>query len=455
MKNDKLSVVVAPLYLAFYDEVDADLRNRIYPMVDSVVAKLSENAEVTVAPIITNNENVEDLKKLAKEDSVDAVITLHMSYSPSLLICDALKEINKPLLVLDTTCDDGFAEMYGDYLLKNHGIHGVMDMCSVLQSMNVSYRVCAGSLESEAFAKKIKKEMDLLLACARFKNQKIGKTGEKFFMMGDFDVPYSYLEEKFGLTVSEIAEKDLLACYDDIDEEKVNAEYLKEKELYSFEGDEQSLKNNIKQYLALKKFFGEQNITAYTMNFGDFYDSPSPFYAICRLMAEGFGYAGEGDVLTASLGRALNTIGMASFSEIFCPDWSRDLLIFSHMGETDRRFAKKDFPVTLREKAAMGKTLISYYYEYESEARDITIVTWAKTPCGVKLITSKMQIVDYPIMDTFGAPHFVAKTPMPLPEYLEEYSRLGGGHHLYMIAGDKIAEVKAFAQLIGVECQSI
>ena len=453
MKNGRLSVVAAPLYLAFYDEVDPDLRNRIYPMVEAVIQKIAQHAEVHTVPIITKFEDVDVLKNAAAKEDVDAVITIHMSYSPSQLVCDALKEINKPLLVIDTTYDAGFKEIYDDYLLRNHGIHGVMDMCSVLQSMEVQYRVCAGGLNSETFEAKLKKELDLILACARFKNQKIGKTGEKFHLMGDFDVPYPFLKEKFGMEVVEISEKEILDCYAYIDDADVQKEFENEKEKYAFNGDEASLKENIKQYLALKKFFADNGITAYTMNFADFDDSPSPFYAVCRLMAEGFGYAGEGDVLTASLGKALNTLGTASFSEIFCPDWDRDLLILSHMGETDRRFAKKGYPIRLREKAAMGKERISYYYEYESEPRDITLVTWAKTPDGVKLLTTKLEITDHPVMDIFGAPHFVVKTPTSLADYLERHSVCGGGHHLYMIAGDFIEEVKAFAQILGVTSQ--
>ena len=62
-------------------------------------------------------------------------------------------------------------------------------------------------------------------------------------------------KEKFGLEVCEITEADLLSCYDSIEDSAVEAEYASEKEAYAFNGDEASLKNNIKQYLALKKFF--------------------------------------------------------------------------------------------------------------------------------------------------------------------------------------------------------
>lgn len=57
-------------------------------------------------------------------------------------------------------------------------------------------------------------------------------------------------------------------------------------------------------------------------------------------MTRGIGYAGEGDALDAMLAGALiRTFEMASFVEIFCPDWKDDRLFLSHMGEMNYRTA--------------------------------------------------------------------------------------------------------------------
>ena len=51
-------------------------------------------------------------------------------------------------------------------------------------------------------------------------------------------------------------------------------------------------------------------------------------------MMSGFGYAGEGDVLTAGLvGALMSAYRGVTFTETFCPCWKKDLILMSHMGE--------------------------------------------------------------------------------------------------------------------------
>src|SRR5690606_33566174 len=100
-------------------------------------------------------------------------------------------------------------------------------------------------------------------------------------------------------------------------------------------------RRSVRSGLALRKCLADGNYTAFSMNFLEFQsaDGPMdtvPFLEISKAMARGYGYAGEGDVLTASLMGALNkAFGKTTFTEIFCPDWEGDALFLSHMGEVN------------------------------------------------------------------------------------------------------------------------
>ena len=76
---------------------------------------------------------------------MDALVTLHMAYSPSLESIDVLAGTALPIVVLDTTetleFTNGQDPVEIDY---NHGIHGVMDMCSMLTREGKDYAVAAG-----------------------------------------------------------------------------------------------------------------------------------------------------------------------------------------------------------------------------------------------------------------------------------------------------------------------
>ena len=73
-----------------------------------------------------------------------------------------------------------------------------------------------------------------------------------------------------------------------------------------------------------------------------------PLLAASDLMADGYGYAAEGDTNTAVLMCAAQTlIGEANFSELYAMDFELDSVLVSHMGEGNWRIARPDRPVRL------------------------------------------------------------------------------------------------------------
>ena len=65
-------------------------------------------------------------------------------------------------------------------------------------------------------------------------------------------------------------------------------------------------------------------------------------------MAKGYGYAAEGDVLTACLVAAGHVlIGDAHFTEMYAMDFPSDSVLMSHMGEGNWKIARDDRPVKL------------------------------------------------------------------------------------------------------------
>ena len=66
-----------------------------------------------------------------------------------------------------------------------------------------------------------------------------------------------------------------------------------------------------------------------------------PLLAASDLMADGYGFAAEGDTNTATLMCAAQTmIGDAHFSEMYAMDWELDSVLISHMGEGNWKIAR-------------------------------------------------------------------------------------------------------------------
>ena len=89
--------------------------------------------------------------------------------------------------------------------------------------------------------------------------------------------------------------------------------------------------------LGLRRLLDEGGYTALSVNFQAFAaggEPPAdtmPFLETAKAMGRGFGYAGEGDVLTANLVGALaRAFGAVTFTEVFCPDWADNGFSFAH-----------------------------------------------------------------------------------------------------------------------------
>src|SRR5699024_9120547 len=151
---------------------------------------------------------------------------------------------------------------------------------------------------------------------------------------------------KFGWTVDYYGIGDLveeMAKYSDKEVEDLFEEY---KELYELpaEADEpgptrDAILEQAKIELGLKSFLSERNYNAFTTNFEDLHGMKQlPGLAAQRLMAEGYGFAGEGDWRTAALLRVMKVISgnkRTSFMEDYTYhlEPGNEMILGSHMLE--------------------------------------------------------------------------------------------------------------------------
>jgi L-arabinose isomerase len=171
----------------------------------------------------------------------------------------------------------------------------------------------------------------------------------------------------------------------------------------------------------------------------------------CKAMARGIGYAGEGDVLTASItGALMRGFKDATFVEIFCPDWKGNTLHLSHMGEYN--------PALTSGKNEMKK--ISFIF---GEADD-PIVGYGCYKAGKAVFTnvfkdadgkytmliSPVEMVDCPDDNFVGSVRGWMRPLVPVSEFLERISSCGVTHHSSLTYGATVSEMKFFAEVAGL-----
>jgi L-arabinose isomerase len=167
-------------------------------------------------------------------------------------------------------------------------------------------------------------------------------------------------------------------------------------------------------------------------------------------MSRGIGYAGEGDILTASLVGALARVfGGVSFTEMFCPDWKNNIIFLSHMGEINIDLAEAK-PELIEMKWTFTDALSPVYPSACFKHGKAILVNLAPGPNdSFSLILSPVEMVKEDSLNNIGdGVRGWMKPKMTISDFLKAYSEAGGTHHSALVYGDGISELKSFGLIM-------
>jgi L-arabinose isomerase len=182
----------------------------------------------------------------------------------------------------------------------------------------------------------------------------------------------------------------------------------------------------------------------------------APFLQASKLMAQGVGFGGEGDLLTASLVSALAAVNPeTSFSEMFCPDWKNDSIYLAHMGEMNWKLAAEK-PRLLEMNWQWSDAANPIYLAGRFKAGEFVLVDLLPLEPlrkgAYRLIIAPAKMLNVTGKDNFSRNiHGWFKPVMPIRDFLAEYSRAGGTHHLAISYGLGVESVQAFGKMMGWE----
>jgi len=455
----KPKAALLPLYLELYDRCVPDARQAFEPFMDNVASGLAaRGVDVQRCPVCRLEAEFRAAVQQIDADT-DLIITLHLAYSPSLESADVLAESPFPLLLLDTTPDADFGlGVDPKLIMRNHGIHGVQDLACMLRRRGRRFEIVAGHWEQPDVLDRAAGTARAAYAAGRFRSTRALRIGEPFRGMGDFAIDEQTLRDALGISVQQISPADLAPHAEQVTDAMVGDEIAADRGRFLCVAAEDVHRRSVRLGLGLRRFIDDGAFTAFSMNFLSFTaaDGPVstvPFLEASKAMARGIGYAGEGDVLTASLvGALIAGFSRATFTEIFCPDWRGDTLFLSHMGEFNPAVAAGK-PV-LREKP----------FPYTS-AQNPAFITCAPAPGPAVFVNlapgpgASFRLIIAPVDVLADARHPAMQESIRgwirprrgVARFLEEFSRLGGTHHSAMVMGEHAEAIAAFARFAGLE----
>lgn len=451
----KPSIGLLPLYIKLYDDLDSSWRKPLDEWVNNIAAEL-ELLGITVkrSGICRISSEFKTAVKGFEEADVDAIVSVHLAYSPSLESIDAVVATKLPLIVLSTTPDYEYNSPAK--LMNNHGIHGVQDFCNLLLRRGKKFILEAGHWKESDLLKRVAAIAQGACITSSFRKARVGLCGRPFEGMGDFSVPAAKLKNDTGATTAPIDMRKLAEFLPTSNSLEVITELKKDRERFRIDKlEEKTHIDSIRTGLAIRKLIDKEKLSAVTICFLEITKASGipvmPFLELSKAMERGIGYGGEGDVLTAALTGALLTVFPEStFTEIFCPDWKNNILFLSHMGEMNIALAS-DKPLLTemqwRFSDIGGATAVAYACLKTGKA---ILVNLAPTAAGYNLILCPVDMLPEKNSSEWErAIRGWFKSHLPINEFLTAYSNAGGTHHAALVYGDDLDALKSFGSMMG------
>lgn len=460
---NSIRVGLLPFYLKMHDEFFPERRAEAEAYLNYVISKLKEKGlDVFETPICSEKKEFEAAVDYLNSNNLDAVITLHIVYSPSLESIDSLKRLNAPIIVLNTTPDYDFGEKRISSMIRpNIGIHGVQDMCSILNRNNIKYWIVAGHIDYSDVLDRLLMHVKAAKMAKLMRTAKVGIIGGSYKGMGDFLITPERLKKEVGIEIIPFDFENDTKLLNDILPDEVEKEIKSDMERYSLSIQiDNDYIDTVKACLLTRKWIENNNLIGFTANFMAITKETGfpkmPFMEASKAMARGIGYAGEGDTLTAALvGALLHVYPLTSFTEMFCPGWSDNTIFLSHMGEMNVNLCEGK-PVVAKMEMIFSDTgdVVCAYGKFKPGEAAIINLTPAEK--GYRMIIAPGVIISKPDSDEFKN-HIEGwfQPKVPVVEFLEKFSVFGGTHHSAICYGANMKELIVFGEMMGFDVKVI
>jgi L-arabinose isomerase len=219
-----------------------------------------------------------------------------------------------------------------------------------------------------------------------------------------------------------------------------------------------AIREQARMEIAMRTFLEDGNFGAFTTTFEDLHGLKQlPGLAVQRLMADGFGFGGEGDWKTAALTRVMKV--MAGFQETsFMEDYTYHLdpdnpmVLGAHMLEVCPTIAAHRPRIEVHPLSIGGKEPPARLI-FDGKSGPAVVATMVDLGHRFRLIVNEVEAVQ----PTESMPKLpVARVlwrPQPsLSESAEAWIYAGGAHHTVMSYRVSVEQMIDFADMMGIEC---
>ncbi|MBO3731327.1 L-arabinose isomerase [Glycomyces niveus] len=287
--------------------------------------------KVVAKPVLTTPEEIKKvLLEANADDACIGVITWMHTFSPSKMWIAGLGALQKPLLHLHTqhNRDLPWADIDMDFMNLNQAAHGDREFGYMLTRLRHRRKTVVGHWADARVQGRIGNWARAALGWNEVQNLKLVRFGDNMRYVGVTEGDKVEAQIRLGVEVNTYGVNELVERVATIEDKDVDdlvklyeADYDVVPELRVGGERHESLRDAARIELALRSVLEEHGAKAFTDTFEDLGALKQlPGIAVQRLMADGYGFGGEGDWKTAVLVRVMKVMaqgleGGTSFME--------------------------------------------------------------------------------------------------------------------------------------------
>ncbi|HEY1915580.1 MAG TPA: L-fucose/L-arabinose isomerase family protein [Streptosporangiaceae bacterium] len=461
MSSDKPRIGILGIMQDLYDEMIPGIAQRQAGYAAEIAAHLADVAEFIPGDPVKYREDAERVMGEFEQAGLDGVMVVMLTYGPAMRVARLLNESRLPICLANIQPEPNVTPAWDMAdMTYNQGVHGAQDTANAMVRAGKPFHVLTDDWKAGSFRADIGRWARAAAAVTRWKKLKTAIFGYAMNDMGDIRVDESALVRSLGPEILAVAPGDLWRAMGEVTVGEVSDVIAFEDE--NFEVDirlsDEEREDHARMQVAIQRILDEQGFGAYTAHFDAIGDdgrfSRLPLAAASTLMAKGYGYAAEGDVLTACLVSAgHNLIGDAHFTEMYAMDFPSDSVLMSHMGEGNWKVARKDRRVKLI-KRPLGIGRLddppTFLFQYQpGPATLAALVSLEGT--RFRLVVAEGENLDSQELPALEMPYGQFRPASGLRACLNGWLRNGGPHHEVMNLGHHAADWKVFCELAGIE----
>ena len=437
-------------------------------VVDQLATGITAPVKLVWKPTLKSNEEIRQaLSDASADKNCIGVITWMHTFSPAKMWINGLDLLRKPLLHLHTQAGQSlpWSTIDMDFMNLNQAAHGDREYAHILTRMSIARKIVVGHPTQADVKSAVDAWSYAAIGLHTSQHLKLARFGDNMRYVAVTDGDKVSAQIDLGISVENLGVNTLVEAVDKVSDAAAEALAAEYENLYDVQPElraggarHDSLVYAAKQEIALRAILEQGGYKAFTSNFEDLGTLKQlPGLAVQRLMADGYGFAGEGDWKTSALVAILKSMAPNGQGVSFMEDYTYHFgpgtpkVLGAHMLEVCPTITTAKPKIEIHPLGIGGKEdpVRMVFTATPAKGR---VLCWVDLGERFRIISNEVEVVE-PTEDLPKLP--VARAvwePAPsLAVSAEAWMLAGGSHHTALTTTVSSETIDDFARMLGVE----